>query len=322
MNAKLAIAIGAAALLFLAVPTVAGQSAERAPDAPAEIRMRFNQDARLEPGESTSLLVVSRGNAVVGGEAGAVVVYGGTAELLPTARVGHLSVIRGTAVLRDGAAVQGDVQLLDSRMRRASGAVVGGEVAVGYWDRFVEGLRVFSLVIGLGAWLAVLLGGWLAMAVARGGMRRAGRMLTAEVGPTLLATVLLWGVAPVAAFWAMATLVGIPVGLGLFVFVLPVLGFLGYLVSGVRLGDALLRRVRGPDAMDRPYLAAGVGLLLLAVLGVVPVVGALVTIVAVMMGAGAVVLALWRGRTRADTPPAAAPPRAKPPAPELVVATH
>lgn len=312
MSAKrVIIAVVGAAIAFLATPTrMAGQTPPGTPAdtaSPVEILMRFNRDVELAAGDSSSLLVVGRGNARIAGTAAAVLLMDGTAELLPTARVGHLTVVRGEAVLRTGAVVQGDVQLLDSEMRREAGATVTGAVSRGYWSRMQAGLRTFSLMIGFGIWLAVLLGGWIATAVDPAGVRRAGETLTREPGMTLLAAFVLWICAPFAAVSAMTTVVGLPIGLGLFVFILPTLGFLGYLVCGVRLGGWAMARFRAPDARERPYLAAAAGLTLLPLLGMTPFFGALLTTLAVTAGAGAVVLAAWRGSRL--YPPLATEPR-------------
>lgn len=307
MSTKLIIALLIAAVVFLAAPTLIHGQAPGDTAAPVEIRMRFNRDLELAAGDSASLLVVGRGDARIAGTAGAVLLLDGTAELLPTARVGHLTVVRGEAVLRQGAVVRGDVQLLDSPLRREPGVTVAGEVTRGYWKRIEAGLRTFSLLIGIGIWIAVLLGGLIATAVDPAGVRRAGLTLTGEPGMSLLTAAVLWICAPIAAVSAMTTIVGIPIGLGLFAFILPTLGFLGYLVCGIRLGDVTLRRMRPADPREHPYLAAALGLTLLPVLGMVPFLGGLVTLLAATIGSGAVVLAAWRGSRLYAAPAAPVP---------------
>jgi hypothetical protein len=307
MSTKLIITLLIAALVFLAAPTLMHGQTSGDTAAPVEILVRFNRDVELSAGDSSTVLVVGSGDARIAGTAGAVLLLDGTAELLPTARVGHLTVVRGTAVLRQGSVVQGDVQLLDSELRREPGAAVTGTVSRGYWSRIEAGLRTFSLVVGIGIWLAVLLGGLIATAVDPTGVRRAGTTLTGEPGMSLLTAAVLWICAPFAAVSAMTTVVGLPIGLGLFVFILPTLGFLGYLVCGIRLGDAALRRVRPADPRERPYLAAALGLTLLPVMGMVPFFGGLVTPLAATMGSGAVVLAAWRGSRLYAAPAAPVP---------------
>lgn len=299
MNARTVIAILGAAAAILAAPTLIDGQTHGAPPgdtaAPVEILVRFNRDVDLAAGDSSTVLVVGGADARIAGTAAAVFVLDGTAELLPTARVGHLGVVRGEAVLRPGAAVQGDVQLLDGELRREPGATVTGTVTRGYGSRLRAGLRAFGLLMGIGTWIAVLLGGLIATAVDPAGVRNAGRALSGEPGLSTLAAAVLWICAPVAALSAMTTGVGIPLGVGLFVFILPTLGFLGYLVCGIRLGGAVLRRMRPADPREHPYLGAALGLTLLPLLGMVPVLGALVTPLAAILGSGAVVLAAWRG---------------------------
>ena len=50
---------------------------------------------------------------------------------------------------------------------------------------------------------------------------------------------------------AMLTLVGIPLGLGVLLLVLPALWFLGYIVAGARLGTLILHR--DDAAQRRPW---------------------------------------------------------------------
>lgn len=163
----------------------------------------------------------------------------------------------------------------------------------------------------------MLLGGLIAAAVVPGGVRRAGLVLTHDTGTALLAAAVLWLAAPLAAVAAMSTVVGLPIGLGLFVFVLPVLGFLGYLVCGVRLGELVLRR-RSGDAPEQPLAAAALGLTLLPLAGMVPALGGVVTLAAMVLGSGAVVTATWRGgRAGAPSVLLRAAPAGAPRAPEM-----
>ena len=90
------------------------------------------------------------------------------------------------------------------------------------------------------------------------------------------------------------TIVGAPIGLGALLLVLPALAFLGWIVAAIWIGDWILGRSGGPRA-ERPYAAAVVGVLVLALAGIVPFVSAIAT----LFGFGA----LLRDRV-ADPPPA------------------
>ncbi|HEX7241046.1 MAG TPA: hypothetical protein VF263_12310, partial [Longimicrobiaceae bacterium] len=109
----------------------------------------------------------------------------------------------------------------------------------------------------------------------------------------------LWIGVPALAVGVMSTVVGIPLGLGVLVFVLPVLGFLGYLATGLRVGAAVLRSTGAKPEPARPYASALLGVAILLLLGTVPGVGALATLLAATVGAGALVLGVWR-RERAE----------------------
>jgi cytoskeletal protein CcmA (bactofilin family) len=88
---------------------------------------------------------------------------------------------------------------------------------------------------------------------------------------------------------------------------LPLLGgwvlwlVLGYLMTAVTVGRVILERTRGPDS----HAAAGffVGLIVLAVLQLIPFAGGLVGLAAVLFGSGALLIALQTLRsTRANKP--------------------
>jgi hypothetical protein len=97
----------------------------------------------------------------------------------------------------------------------------------------------------------------------------------------------------------MVTIVGIPTGIGLLVVIWPAVAFIGYVVAAIWLGQWLLGRREGAVLPERPYGAAIVGVLVAFVIGLIPVVTAVLSI----FGLGAVVLAAWRTlRGRGATP--------------------
>ena len=132
--------------------------------------------------------------------------------------------------------------------------------------------------------------------------------MTAEIGYSLLSTLVLWVGMPILAVLLILTVIGIPLGLGLLVFLLPTLWFLGYLVSGNRLGGALVG-LAGRESGEHPYLAAALGLLALQIVALIPVLGGLVLVLSGVWGAGALALLGWRAaRSAGQGPGVAAPP--------------
>jgi hypothetical protein len=89
----------------------------------------------------------------------------------------------------------------------------------------------------------------------------------------------------------MVTIIGIPAGIGLLLVLWPAMAFIGFIVAAIWLGEWLLgRRNRDAEPAERPYAAAALGLVVAFVIGLVP----LVSLVLSILGLGAVVLGSWR----------------------------
>ena len=100
---------------------------------------------------------------------------------------------------------------------------------------------------------------------------------------------------PVASIILLITVIGAPLGL-MFMAVYFVLLLVGYVVAGAAVGDWLLKRFRHANAGAKSsrILAAFAGILAITVLGAIPLLGGLVFFAALLMGIGAVVLAMKR----------------------------
>jgi hypothetical protein len=99
------------------------------------------------------------------------------------------------------------------------------------------------------------------------------------------------------------TVVGAPIGLAGLFLVLPVLTLAGWLVAAIWVGDWLVARSRGTREAGRPYRAAVLGVIVLAIAGLLPFVSTLAT----LFGFGALLLVAWHTlRPEPMTPVAAA----------------
>lgn len=238
----------------------------------------INADAVVD-GTVRDTLAVVRGDALVTGRVeGEIVMIDGTLNLKPGATVADVTLMRATLNQEQGATITGKLS------ERSEFVNVG-------W-----GSGIFSFLFWLGTTILVLLA---ALAYAAFGGRQlttAGGLLTGRPAASLLAAAIVWVGLPILAVLALVTVVGIPLGLAVLLFVLPALWFLGYLVAGARLGAVLARRFGGEDALDRPYLAAVIGLFVFQVIGLVPIVGGLVIALAGFVGAGALGYLVYRGR--------------------------
>jgi len=243
-------------------------------------------------GQTVAQVVVFRGSANVEGVAlGDVVVFSG--KVTVAGQVGGSVVnLDGPVVLAPSAQVRGDVISRQQVVVR-KGAQVEGSVRSSVPFSLRAPLSWFG---GFATWLAVtistlLLGLALVWLVPRA---------TELIGDVALESPLpasLWGLgwmfgAPLIAVVTMLSLLALPLGLTF----LLALAFL-YLAGNAWTGWAIGRLVL-PDKGRYVTLLAGVGILrgVTFILGLVPVVGGLVWILAGAFGLGAASLALWRGR--------------------------
>ena len=251
----------------------------------------FDGPVNVPAGESLDALVVANGDATVAGDVRHVVIADGTLTATG-ATIGSLTVIDGTADLGPGTTVTGNVSTLNGTVNAAQGATVVERVrsfdaAIGAMA-ITFGLLIFVVVLG-GALLVLVLALFLAGLAARQ-MRSTESLITREPGPVILAGIVGAIVLPAIAGLLILTVIGAPIGLAMLFLVLPAMAFLGWLVAAFWVGEWIVARTRGGAPAERPYLAAVVGVIVLAVAGMLP----FVSMIATLFGFGAVVLATWR----------------------------
>jgi hypothetical protein len=302
------LAILAAAVLLLGMAgTAAG--ADDALDHTGRFIFVAGGDVEVAADEQADAVLVIGGDASVAGTVNTLVVVNGAATLTG-ATLESLTVVAGEANLDAATIVTGDVFHLNSTVETAAGTAIGGEVRDVTTDvgAFAIFLGAAALLMWVGFALATVLAGLLVAGLAAQQVRQATTLISREPGMTFLTGLLAVVVPPILAVLAFATLVGIPAGLGLLFMVWPALAFIGYIVAAIWLGEWLLNRNRPEsERPERPYLAAVAGLFVAFVIGLIPLVAAVIS----LFGLGAVVLASWR--TLRSRPVAAAPPVATQP---------
>lgn len=272
------------------------------------VLMAFGGDVTVPAGEHADAVIVVQGTATIAGDVNAIVVIDGTA-VLTGARAESVVAVRSPVTLGAGTVVTGDVLTLDSAVARVDDASVGGDVKdmtsslVGVGFILGPALLLITLgfaLVGIAAALALA-------ALAARQVRAAGELIRREPAMTFAAGIVGAVVPPIAAVLAMITVVGIPIGVIFLLCVWPAVAFIGYLVAAIWIGEWILARINPAYAARRPYAAAILGVLVLAVFSVVP----LVTAVASLFGFGAVILLGWRtwrgGQDVAAYPSGAAP---------------
>jgi hypothetical protein len=243
-------------------------------------------DVLVDRGQTTKDVLVADGDVTVRGTVdGDLVVADGDVTL--RGRVtGDVVTLAGTAILGRRAAVDGDVVYADKKPQVAPGAQVGGEVKKLKPENFGGGAIALQIGVWLAVTISVLVLGLLLLllfpraadAVARTGKARTGR--------AMLVGLLTFFLIPIIGFVALITIVGIPLGVGLLLALLPLYA-LAYTSSAVVVG-------RFASKQGGRILAFVIGLVILRVLALVPFLGGLVWFLATILGLGALLIA---GRT-------------------------
>ncbi|HEY5628543.1 MAG TPA: hypothetical protein VIR16_03450 [Candidatus Limnocylindrales bacterium] len=241
-------------------------------------------------GQSVDAVVVVRGTATIEGSARSIVVISGTATLTG-ASARNLLVVDGTANLGAGTTISGNVSTLHGDVVRDATAVVTGRTTSLDTNLAALAFALVPLLIVLtvGFFVAMVVAGLALAAFGARQTRTAEAMISREPGQVLLAGLIGTLALPVLFGIVTLTVVGAPIGLAMLLIGLPLLAFVGWLVAAVWVGDWLLGR-RGSVELEHPYRAAVLGVVVLGIAGVLPLVSAIAT----LFGAGAILLAAWR----------------------------
>ncbi len=262
--------------------------------------MVLSGPADVPRGRQVGDLVVFHGSSTVDGTVnGSLTAF--DAPVTISGRVdGDVVVFNGRVELARGANVTGDVVSQDEPIV-ASGATIGGTTRrVQTNVNWEEG---FGWAGRLAWWLAVSVSTLLVGLVLLWLVGRAATRIV-ETGRTRIGPSIGWGLLaffglPILAILALVTIVGIPLGLG----VLAALGLiytLGYTATAWIIGRRILR----PGTSW--VLAFLLGWGILRVLALIPIVGGLIWVAAVIFGLGALTVTIWRARSTGQAAPAPA----------------
>jgi hypothetical protein len=248
-------------------------------------------DMTLPADQHVDVFVVYDGHAVIEGDAKAIFVVQGTAELVG-GRSESIVAIRSEVILDGTSVVTGDIRTMSSTVTNAPGSTIGGAVRELSGDLAVNwgalGSALFLVYLAFA--VSVIAFGVVLAGLASRQVREAGALIVREPLQTVGAAFLgLIGLI-VAGVVAIVTVVGIPFGIALLVLVMPALLLVGHLVAGITIGDWIVTRMTPGRVRERPYLAAVIGLAIVGIVSIVPVIGGLFAFV----GFGAVILLMWR----------------------------
>jgi hypothetical protein len=241
-------------------------------------------------GANPEAVVVVDGTATISGAADTVVVAGGTATLTG-ATVDSLVVIDGRADLQAGTTV-GRVSTLGGSVTQAAGAEITGRMTS--FDVDLAALAVLlipvALAFAVGLAIAAVVAALFVAAFGARQVRDVEAHISERPGQVLVAGIAGSIGLPLVAMMLIFTIIGAPIGFALLFAVMPVLLFLAWLVAAIWVGDWLVARSRGEREPGRPYRAAVLGVIVLALASVIP----FVSTIATLFGLGALLLAGWR----------------------------
>jgi hypothetical protein len=205
---------------------------------------------------------------------GDVEAAGGALELGPNARIGGRLRYRGGAPLTQDPAAQvaGGIERLEMPVRRVAERSPAPAV-FGVWTL---GLMVMAVVL---------------VAAVPGFFGRVAEAARARFGWSMLAGFLALAAVPLAVLILLATVIGAPLALFALLAYLALL-LAGYVTAGIALGDTVLRRWYAARAAHRGWraLAAALGVLAIGLAALIPWLGALIALVALLAGMGALLL--------------------------------
>jgi hypothetical protein len=283
-----------AALLILAPAALAAQPADRGKD----VLVRVNGLARVAAGETVSTAVAVGDRALIEGTVlDQLVVVNGSAHVTGNV-AGDVVAVNSQLDLAPGASIAGDVRLVRSQLVAAPDATIAGSIieTTGFgiptavlWALFI-GITV--IVLALGALLAGLAGRQLSEAADIAISRPGATALTAAITAFGL---------PAVGIAAMASIIGIPVGIAILALLIPALWFAGYVVAGAVIGGLILRGRGRAERPDRPYRSVLLGLVIFQLLWLLPFLGGLIVVLAGFWCAGALLYRSWL-RRRGEPP--------------------
>src|SRR5215203_5634938 len=259
-------------------------------------------DVTVPRGETVGGVFVASGDVRVAGRVGGdVVLLSGDATV--NGRVdGDLVTFGGQARLLPQAFVGGDVRYGDERPVVAGGAIVRGDVAK---ENGFDSLDlhpffgVFLLWVGIGVSMATL--GALLLLIAPGAADAVYRRSREQLGQALAIGVGVVIALPIAAAIAAITLVGLPLALLIILALLP-LAAVAYCAAAWALGRRILKPPR------KRIWSFLVGLAILRALALVPILGFLIGLAAVVFGLGLLAAAIGATRERERSPAQARSP--------------
>ncbi len=281
---------------ILAIPMAAhGQTVQPLPSvsgaAAVEDQVVLSGTVNVPKGTAVGEIVVFRGRVQVAGSVqGDIVVVDGSITVTGGYVTGSVVALHGPIRITASSQIGGDV-LGAQHVTVDAGVQVGGQVRENVGFTLGERLKGLGfLLAGLAVGLSVLLWGLLLLLIAPRGADAVARAATTAPFASVGWGLLLWIVVPIVCVAAIASVLGLPLGLAALL-ALGLAFLTGITWTAWTLGRSI---VRGHGRFP-PFLA---GWGIVTVVGLVPFVNAGIWTLASIFGLGAMTVAAWRARGR------------------------
>ena len=282
----------AAAVVLAAAPSAEARD-------PGDATVVITGDVEVARGETSGDVVIADGDVNVAGRVdGDVIAAAGDVRVAGTVD-GDVITFAGQLTVLPRGRVTGDARYGDEKPEISPRGSVDGDIEHEGWDDVFGSAALAALIGHLVFWLAIsistLILGLLLLVI---GPQAADATLLAfrdRAGLSVAVGLGLFIGLPVLAVVAIATLVGLPLGLALLLALVPVWA-VGYVTGCWLLG----RRVVGPPRHRFTSFFAGWGIL--RAIALIPVVGWLFSLAALVVGLGALGLAIGDARRSEDDP--------------------
>jgi hypothetical protein len=293
--ARARLLIATLTILALAAPAAASAGVRSGSDAAIVV---IAGDVTVPAGKTVDGVFIAHGDARIAGTVhGDVVLLSGNALVSGTIE-GDLVTAGGTARLLRTAHVTGDVRYASDHPIVSGSARVNGNVTNQDWTGAVDLLPFLSsFLIWLAVGVSTFLLGALLLLIAPRAADAVQAQSRQRVGPVIAIGIAIVICLPIAAVVAAIVILGIPLAIGIFLALAP-LTAIAYAAATFALGRALVKPPR------QRLLAFLAGLAILRAIALVPVLGLLAGLAAVVFGFGLLGAAI--GAARKAEPAAAA----------------
>jgi cytoskeletal protein CcmA (bactofilin family) len=201
---------------------------------------------------------------------------------------GDVVTVGGLATLGRAARISGDLQYFDKKPVVAKGARIAGDVKKFDGGSFSGTLTTAVIVFCLAVLVSMLLLGLLLVLLAPRAADAIARTAKSHKGMAIGVGIAAFILLPILAGLLTVSVVGTPLGIILLLLLIPLFA-IAYVSSAFAIGRMIIKGAR--------ILALLVGLLILGILTLVPFLGALVGLLAVIFGLGLLFATLFRARS-------------------------